>query len=486
MIGIDYAQGLAAMKAALPAQHQAVLMTLADRLADNLRTERLYGSTETRRAERAAIIYELNDLALQVLGVSFNELCMGCPVVQPGKSAPSTAALALPKLSPATASKDTLPLATASRPDPLSPTRAGAPSSEESYPLAVTPLRVFPTLEICILPRQEAGYPVDLIWDDPNSPEVQVFGRGYLSADLIPWVSTGDWEADGRRLFTALVTDPHVLRAWANVEGDAAQRRICLNIDEAACELQLLPWELLYDRGFLAANNNTPFSRLMPASGEWPDVLPQPPVRVLVAVANPRNLQDYNLAPLPDTQVTALTQVSLTHIHFEVLPAPVTLACIGEALHEGEYQALHIMAHGKFSQRSGEGALLLQDIAGNACVISDADMVNMFNHLDVQQRPRLVFLAACESAAHTSTVAFAGVGSRLGRGGVPMVIAMQDQVSMYTAQRLSEVFYKRLAAHGVVDLALNEARAMLYVERAADQHVPLLYMRPGSGRLWHN
>jgi hypothetical protein len=45
------------------------------RLYDNLAQSRRYGETETRKAERAVIIDQLNRLSLSTLGVSFNELC---------------------------------------------------------------------------------------------------------------------------------------------------------------------------------------------------------------------------------------------------------------------------------------------------------------------------------------------------------------------------------------------------------------------------
>ncbi len=40
-----------------------------------MKDERLYGSTETIRAERARIVGELNRLALDRVGQSFNDLC---------------------------------------------------------------------------------------------------------------------------------------------------------------------------------------------------------------------------------------------------------------------------------------------------------------------------------------------------------------------------------------------------------------------------
>jgi hypothetical protein len=47
------------------------------RLRENLRDERRYGSTQQSRRDRARIVEDLNILARDHLGISFNDLCMG-------------------------------------------------------------------------------------------------------------------------------------------------------------------------------------------------------------------------------------------------------------------------------------------------------------------------------------------------------------------------------------------------------------------------
>lgn len=52
------------------------ILVYQTRLEDNIEHTRLFGDTESRRAERWEIIYELNRLALEILGESFHSLCM--------------------------------------------------------------------------------------------------------------------------------------------------------------------------------------------------------------------------------------------------------------------------------------------------------------------------------------------------------------------------------------------------------------------------
>jgi tetratricopeptide (TPR) repeat protein len=49
--------------------------TLEQRLTENIRFSENLGETETLKADRSAIIYELNALSHEVLGASFNDLC---------------------------------------------------------------------------------------------------------------------------------------------------------------------------------------------------------------------------------------------------------------------------------------------------------------------------------------------------------------------------------------------------------------------------
>jgi hypothetical protein len=49
-------------------------LTWQQRLTENIHQTRLYGDTETRRAERAEVVSHLNNLASETTGQSFNDL----------------------------------------------------------------------------------------------------------------------------------------------------------------------------------------------------------------------------------------------------------------------------------------------------------------------------------------------------------------------------------------------------------------------------
>jgi hypothetical protein len=82
----SFERGLQVMKDALRGGDSEAFLefsTLESRLLANIRDERLYGSTETVRSERARIVQELNRLALSQLQSNFNDLCLPAEPLAP-------------------------------------------------------------------------------------------------------------------------------------------------------------------------------------------------------------------------------------------------------------------------------------------------------------------------------------------------------------------------------------------------------------------
>jgi hypothetical protein len=75
---MDFERGLDALGAQLEQTNRYLeFTTLEARLHENLGDERRYGPNETSRSNRARIVAGLNGLALEVLGLSFNDLALG-------------------------------------------------------------------------------------------------------------------------------------------------------------------------------------------------------------------------------------------------------------------------------------------------------------------------------------------------------------------------------------------------------------------------
>jgi len=332
-------------------------------------------------------------------------------------------------------------------------------------------------LEIRLLDRTEAGYPVEMTLTNTQ----QVF-RGQLAASVLPWNATGDARADGQRLFTALFTSADLIKGWGVAQGKSKQKRLRLRIDPL--ELHALPWELLCDEiDLLAADADTPFSRYLAVSREWGAAIDERPIRVLAVISNPIDLEEKYGLPQADVdlETQALKAAIGAAAQLDFLAAPITLDRLEAELRKG-YHVLHFIGHGAFNARTKQAALYMQDAAGNAQRVLDADFAGMLNRL--QTPPHLVVLAACQSAQQSTSAAFTGLGPQLVQIGLPAVIAMQENVTVVTARQFAATFYQRLLEHGTVDLAMNEARGTLITNGRFDAAVPVLFMRLPDGRLW--
>ena len=345
-----------------------------------------------------------------------------------------------------------------------------------------SPKSDYADIEVRIFSRQERAYPVEITLDGQ-----QEFQRGQLPGEIIPWVPSGSPLTDGKKLLDMLLSDPALQNAWSQARGSALQRRIRLRIDPGAAELHNIPWELLSeDNVTFSAAAQTPFSRYLPVALPWGNTAEERPIRVLAVISSPEDIQSqYNLTPLDtilerQTLEAAFSGLGASaEIHF--LEAPVTLERLEEELRQG-YHILHYLGHGAFSPRRGQAALYLQTEGGQTQIVNDEAVIGMLARQ--QKRPSLVFLAACQSAARSTADAFLGLAPKLVTAGVPAVVAMQDFVDMETARKLSAAFYQRLAEHGTVDRALNEARSVLLTASRPDAAVPVLFMRLKSGQLW--
>jgi hypothetical protein len=352
-------------------------------------------------------------------------------------------------------------------------------------------LNNYADLEIRILDRQSQGYPIELTLNYE-----QEFPRGYLDPGQLPWVSSGAPGEDGERLFAWLFADEHTRSAWAETRGQQPQRRIRMRIDAAAPELHTVPWELLRDPGEgsapqeLAAGTATPFSRYL--AGRWQPGAPilQRPVKMLVAIANPADLDKFNLISVDIEQEWELIQKATEGqpIELTLLPQPCTLPGLEEALKEG-YHFLHFIGHGAYHSQDKQAVLFMADEGNQTSLVTDQDFAGMLARqlgdttMRSDDKVRLVFLASCQSAQRSPADAFRGLAPQLVAAGMPAVLAMQDLVPVDTARQFAATFYRQLLKHGQVDLASNEARSSVLSTGLGGEAIPVLFSRLRGNQL---
>jgi hypothetical protein len=147
---------------------------------------------------------------------------------------------------------------------------------------------------------------------------------------------------------------------------------------------------------------------------------------------------------------------------------------------------LHFIGHGQLVEANGKAKgqiALVDDIMGDAMWV-DADF---FAELLNTHRPGIVLLQACEGAQASSSQAFVGVASRVVQQNIPVVVAMQYEVSNVTAVRFALKFYQEVAAGSPVDRAAQNGRRAIGLAtqyKRRDFATPVLFMRVEDGHLF--
>ncbi len=300
-----------------------------------------------------------------------------------------------------------------------------------------------------------------------------------------------DVNAYGLALGHALFADDacgsayHEILAVARSSGQGVRVRLVLDPPE----LHEVHWERIFHPFAeswqpLGSTAVTPFSRYV-AVRQWdrPAPVDNRPVRMLVVISSPADLEDWGLNVIEPEERSDLHALfdslrDVKPVYLESGSAlPPTLNEIRKAVAEG-CDLVHFLCHGGHTQ--GGTVLYLEDEGGNVDPVTSERLVDMIRVVSAQ--PVCVFLAACESAARTRFDALAPLGPALvDVGGVHAAVAMTERVGIETAQSFTAQFYRRLLEHGRIDQAVNEARAFVIDEW--DWGVPVLFMRVPDGRL---
>ena len=296
----------------------------------------------------------------------------------------------------------------------------------------------------------------------------------------------------GTRLFAALFAGDVRARYAESVglTGQDAGLRVRLRIGPP--ELQELPWELAHDPEkceFLVLSKRALVTRYLHVPRPTPPLEVEPPLRVLVIVAAPRNQVPLDV----DDEVARIRQALrplLDQGAVEIGVEPhITKRGLRQRLLDGGAHVLHYVGHGDLDLDNGRGILLLEDQWGGTDPLDGQTLGILLRGSSV----RLAVLDACLSGRDVSPDApgssgrragFLGVGPALVDAGLGAVVAMQFPVADESARIFVEDFYAMLARFEPVDVCVSRAREALLLEVGLGQPdwaTPVLFMRAPDG-----
>ena len=295
----------------------------------------------------------------------------------------------------------------------------------------------------------------------------------------------GDDPAAYAETLSAAFFTPEVRAEFGKYRTAAATQgsilRVRLSIDTNAAELHGVHWETLRDPDVagapLFAGEQTIVSRFLISGEDWRPIRlrARGALRALVVVANPASSEKYGLAPVDVAGEVARATEALKGTQVTVLGTGggVALGDLAAKLRE-DFDILYLVCHGRMGER--EPWLFLED----GQPVAGSELVQAIRELD--QRPRMVVLASCQSAGK-GEVGMAALGPRLAEAGVPVVVAMQGNIFMATAAAFMKRFFKELLVDGQIDRAMAVARGE--VRKADDAWMPVLFLRLRDGRIWY-
>lgn len=293
----------------------------------------------------------------------------------------------------------------------------------------------------------------------------------------------------GRLLFAALFPGPVgelYASEWSAAMEAGQGLRIRLHLRPRNPKLAWLtrfPWELIFDEragGFPCLNPLNPLVRHLDLPRPVERVPFRPPIRVLVAAANPSGLPP--LALQDEQKRIEAARTGRKRVEVKVLEnaSPEELR---QELTQGKYQIVHFMGHGLAD--ADDGSLVFSTAGGHPRRVTGQEMSQL-----VQGAPtaRLVMLNACHSASLPQSQEadpLAGVAGSLVRGGQPAVLGMQFAISDSAALTFSENLYQRLAEGEPIEAAVTEARLAVYLAdpSSTDWAAPVLFLRGADQRV---
>lgn len=357
------------------------------------------------------------------------------------------------------------------------------------------------TFEITVQRKLGTNWPV-VVEQSASGVFLPLRHEGTLLLDLVELTSQSTPREYGALLGKALFRDEQLRVAFVQALIKSDDRlHVLLFVEDA--ELRSLRWERLcapldgtFDGrwDFLGLNQRVPFSLYLPSVTDqrFPPI-GRRDLRALILVASPDDPENkYRLAPFDAAGTVAGVRAALGEIQADVLAVvegavgPPTLDGLCERITAERYTLLHIVCHGWYKPDDRETILYLAKADNTVGPVPAQRLLERLGRLrGARGLPHFAFLSACESAVAEASAALGGLAQWLVHDpevGMPAVLAMTEKVSIITAQRLAEGFYRRLREHGEPDRALVEACAGL-----ADRHdvnVPALYSRLGGRPLF--
>lgn len=267
--------------------------------------------------------------------------------------------------------------------------------------------------------------------------------------------------------------------------------RIELDVDEKRIPVvAALPWEFLclpekLNKGtiWFATHPNLVFSRRRQL---WQPARPiqlkaGEKLKIGLAVASPQDLPRIIYQPVQE-ELEKLAKEQPDRIEILPIVEQANPSKINQFLEKNQPHIFHFIGHGRFLPDQHSQIALTNLV--NKCQWVDAE--DFADYLNAHY-PSVLVLQACEGAMQSSSQVFASVANRIVNQNIPVVVAMQYEVSNATACTFALEIYQRLGNGDSVDIAVQKARRQVVLStnyKQRDFATPVLFMNVQNGYLF--
>jgi chaperonin GroEL len=296
----------------------------------------------------------------------------------------------------------------------------------------------------------------------------------------------------GHSMYEAIFVKEVESKFHAYLNRRSLEEGVRLCIDAQSSELSRAVWEVLCNQldphtNFLALDPRTPVIRITRIGEEVPERKLLMPLKILVLLASPRQVEKIEArkekaaieAALRDAKNQGLVEIE--YLGFDnPKDANFQKLQMYLATEETSFDIVHIIAHGVLDPGEGGRIGLVRPRDSKQEDVSASSLSNIFRSRGVM----LVILQSCQSGkVDDSTQFFSSIAQKLIASGVPAVLAMQEEIDQDVARHFIKVLYERwLKDECLLEDALTQARQSVYQgfsDSTSLWAIPMLYICPG-------
>lgn len=241
-----------------------------------------------------------------------------------------------------------------------------------------------------------------------------------------------------------------------------------INVDG---QLRHLPWELLYNNGFLCAHAYAPLSPVRRVTDhENPAIVPaNRPLRLLFMASSPQGVQPVLAYEQEEAMILAATRHAVIDLEVEESGALVGLRERVDDFGPDYFDVFHLTGHADV--QDDQPIFILENAYGFADRVTASALAQVFR----ERWPRLLFLSGCKTGQAVDQGHLPSFCEALVEAGAPAVLGWALPVGDVAASQAAAKLYAELAKGTGLDRAVAYARQHLFEEQSAYWHLLRFY-----------